>query len=1206
MDKEPKCPKCGAKMKIKTARSGPYIGKQFYGCSTYPACKGIINIDSQEVQQVETGDDSEQYQLTREFHAREFYKNYEVSFFQSVAATESVVESLLRKKNNANYKNYFSQWRLDYPSPEEHDTPNDKYENILALIEKILCRGTITLLSKKTEDELHNIFSVDKDTLTDFEFTDKFSLLLSGMARDEIEFDSNEEGQFYELLARAIPGGEISKWVIPQASLLSLIENNSDEVLQKGYRVDFLFHHPSLTSPKIFEVDGEQHKESKTEDEHRDKKLKEKGFDVHRFSAKKIREAPDSVIAEIKKILEPIIAFTKKKNPDNKGDQLIVAGRLIHQIQLTILRAMIVNQLRLDNQPSWKIFCDLKELDIFKKEQAELVVKLAINDFIELLDNTQKLYDAGLVIKEIDSVDLLLDNNIDSINIMFSSTYSGSKNYYISEFNLPFNISFHSLAISGTRFPIPDYKNLQYFLNYIFHKEDFWEGQVEAITRAFQGKDTVVLLPTGAGKSIAFQLASILLPGRAIIIEPIIALMNDQIDNLKSYGIDRVTAITSEIKSPEVKKKIINRFGHGDYLFAYMSPERLQSANFRESLSGLTTHTSISVIVIDEAHCVSEWSHDFRTAYLNSGRTARQYCKKDDHTPPILALTGTASLSVLKDVQRELVIDFESIITPKSFGRDELNFGIIIAPSSEKRSKLFKLISELLPKKFKKTQHRLLQPKGKETFSGLVFSMTVNGKYGVKQIADELKTKTGQECLIYSTTAPDGEDKRNWPKKKNESAYRFTSNQVSLMACTKAFGMGIDKPNIRYTIHYGLPASIESFYQEAGRAGRDRRKSYCYIILSNDNKEKNNELLNPATDIKKISDFVDSSMPNDDIKRLFYFHDIAFSGIESELDVVKKIIMEIGDLTKEQDITIMADGNPDAKEKAIHRLTIIGFLSDYTVKHGKMVSFQIRTTGAEKTELIKSYCDYVSTYLESRAKIEKDKAEKLNDLTYENFIVELTRLLITFIYEVIENQRRRAINEMLQIAEGETDSESIKRRILDYLETNEFKKDFDKILEDNKDDMEAAFEVAKKIIEANKTPRNSAKLRGQTARTLTDDPDQPILLFMRAMSEVFSNEQDIDVIKQNYDAFIDNIGKSVEDENRVHRMISWGLNKTCSVDGDSVFIDLYKEVTRIRRSGKTSNRNLLRLLVTDLPEEEAVLPTWDLISNLNSRASRII
>ncbi len=1079
MDKEPKCPKCGAEVKIKTARSGPYIGKQFYGCSTYPACRGIINIDSQEVQPVETGDDSEQYELAREFHAREFYKNCEVSFFQSVATTESVVESFLKNKNNAKYKNYFSQWRLDYPYPEEHDTPNDKYENILALIEKILCRGTITLLSKKTEDKLHNIFSVDENILTDFEFTDKFSLLLSGTAREEIEFDSNEEGQFYELLSKAVPGSEISKWVIPQASLLSLIENNSDERLQRGYRVDFLFHHPSLKSPKIFEVDGEQHKESEAEDEYRDNKLIENGFDVHRFSTKKIREKPDSVIAEIKKILEPITVFTKKKKPSNKGDQLIVAGRLIHQIQLTILQAMIVNQLHLDEQPSWKIFCDLKELDIFEKELAKLVVKLAINDFIELLDNTQKLYDADLVIKEIDSVDLPLnDNNIDSINIIFSSKFSGRKNYYISEFNLPFNIAFHSLATSGTRFPIPDHKNLQYFLNYIFHKEDFWEGQVEAITRAFQGEDTMILLPTGAGKSIAFQLASILLPGRAIVIEPILALINDQIDNLKSYGIDRVTAITSEIKSPEVKKKIINRFGRGDYLFGYMSPERFQTVDFRESLSGLTTHTSISVIVIDEAHCVSEWGHDFRTAYLNIGRTARQYCKSNNHVPPILALTGTASHSVLRDVQRELeIFDFESIITPKSFGRDELNFGIIIAPSSEKRSKLFTSISDVLPKKFRKSPDRLLQPQGKNTFSGLIFCPHVNGDYGVREIANEVGKKIGQECLIYSGSKPKKETDRNWTKKKNKTARRFKDNQCSLMACTKSFGMGIDKPNIRYTIHYGLPASIESFYQEAGRAGRDRQKSYCLIILSNDNADMNSELLDPSTDVKKISDFVNvkpwEKEYDDDVTRLLWFHANSFLGIKSEVDVVKEILEEIGDLRKKQKKKIMAGKNFKQKEKAIHRLTVIGFLDDYTVQHGSLGYFKVETTGADKTMLVSSYHNYVSGYLESRARIEKEKAEKLNHLEYESFIVELTRLLITFIYDVIESGRRRGINEMLQVAEGKTDSESIKRRILDYLETNEFSEDFERILLENSDDMEGAFQVAQDIIAAIATSRAS-------------------------------------------------------------------------------------------------------------------------------------
>src|SRR5690554_6848387 len=130
--------------------------------------------------------------------------------------------------------------------------------------------------------------------------------------------------------------------------------------------------------------------------------------------------------------------------------------------------------------------------------------------------------------------------------------------------------------------------------------------------------------------------------------------MEDQIDNLAMMGIDRCIAITSQIGNPQDRTRVLQLFGQGEYIFAFVSPERFQIDEFRESLRTLTVHTPIAMIVIDEAHCVSEWGHDFRTAYLNIGKTSREYCKSEEHIPPLLALTGTASRAVLKDVQREL------------------------------------------------------------------------------------------------------------------------------------------------------------------------------------------------------------------------------------------------------------------------------------------------------------------------------------------------------------------------------------------------------------------------------------------------------------------------------------------------------------------------------------------------------------------------
>jgi superfamily II DNA helicase RecQ len=171
-----------------------------------------------------------------------------------------------------------------------------------------------------------------------------------------------------------------------------------------------------------------------------------------------------------------------------------------------------------------------------------------------------------------------------------------------------------------------DTEVLKYFLRFLFRKQDFLEGQLETIQRILNGKDTIVLLPTGAGKSIAFQLAAFLLPGAAIAVDPIISLIHDQIDNLRRVGIDRVGSVTSDLRIQEDKRDAVARFGQGEYLLFYISPERFQMVDFRNALRETSMSRPIPLVAIDEAHCVSEWGHEFRTAYLNLGRIIREYC----------------------------------------------------------------------------------------------------------------------------------------------------------------------------------------------------------------------------------------------------------------------------------------------------------------------------------------------------------------------------------------------------------------------------------------------------------------------------------------------------------------------------------------------------------------------------------------------------
>jgi ATP-dependent DNA helicase RecQ len=307
----------------------------------------------------------------------------------------------------------------------------------------------------------------------------------------------------------------------------------------------------------------------------------------------------------------------------------------------------------------------------------------AIMGLVELLTRLSNLYEADFSVA---STSVVGGNDLEpTIHLIFQY---GQENleaqspiapaFYISDILFPGEIAAPTQSSYPATVAEPSKDDVRWFLNYLFRKDDFWEGQWETIKRTLQGKDSVVLLPTGSGKSLAFQLAALIRPGPCIAEDPIIALVDDQIDNLSSVGIDRSIGITSQIRSSNEREQVLDAFASGNYLFCYVAPERFQTKPFRERLRALTVMSPVSLIAVDEAHCVSVWGHDFRTSYLNLGRVAREYCSFDGTAPPLVALTGTASKIVLKDVQRDLgITDVDAVITPRSFDRPELRFSIL-------------------------------------------------------------------------------------------------------------------------------------------------------------------------------------------------------------------------------------------------------------------------------------------------------------------------------------------------------------------------------------------------------------------------------------------------------------------------------------------------------------------------------------------------
>ncbi|MFM7388660.1 MAG: ATP-dependent DNA helicase RecQ [Bacteroidota bacterium] len=307
--------------------------------------------------------------------------------------------------------------------------------------------------------------------------------------------------------------------------------------------------------------------------------------------------------------------------------------------------------------------------------------------------------------------------------------------------------------------------------------EDFRPSQIPIIEDAVAGKDVIALLPTGGGKSICFQVPGLSKGNLTVVVSPLIALMEDQVRNLKSRNV-RAIALSSAVSARDIER-FINNAAVGAYDFLYVSPERLQTPLFLERFNQMP----VGLLVVDEAHCISEWGHDFRPAYRNIQRLR-------DLRPeiPIVALTATATLEVVNDISEQLSLKNPSVHS-SSFYRNNLTYEVINTPN--------------------KLASILAYCNGKSDLCGIVYCST---RKAVKELAKVFYANKIPAAIYHGGMSPE---------ERSHSLSLWMQGTVGVMIATNAFGMGIDKPNVRYVLHYDFPDNLEAYVQEAGRGGRD-------------------------------------------------------------------------------------------------------------------------------------------------------------------------------------------------------------------------------------------------------------------------------------------------------------------------------------------------------------------------------------------------
>lgn len=840
--------------------------------------------------------------------------------------------------------------------------------------------------------------------------------------------------------------------------------------------------------------------------------------------------------------------------------------KTIARIQKTLVEALICDRLAILNN-CWNIVII---------EDGTNVAQLAIDDFVEMHNHLVAMTEeySYETLPEIkisnpenadvnEQYDLIIDVSVDKYsepeNVTFSKYKANNNNYFIvrsSKTIIEERFLYTTERIKYKPFVEKNDKgiyevdeeqayHLRYFLNNIFRKEDFRPGQLPILSRALQLKSVIGLLPTGGGKSLTYQLAAMLQPAITLVVDPLKGLMKDQFDGLLKVGIDCIDYINGDLNAQE-KEIRQDALTNSQTQIMFLSPERLCIHRFREVLRSMReSEVYFAYGVIDEVHCVSEWGHDFRLAYLHLGRNLYNYVlpkevEGEDNHISLFGLTATASFDVLADVERELSgrlsysLDDDATVRYENTNRLELQYNVykVDANDIEKSKYVDALKEQCLIDVINDSTKKIVEIQNEESIEfikdrfvereNIMEDDVIRDIYDTNLDVDVEsnwynKANTDTASIVFCLLA-------NRNKKSNVhnsvptvvSALRdnglnsissyyggasidgqddFISGISNMMVATKAFGMGIDKPNVRMTFHLNYPGSLESFVQEAGRAGRDKKMALATIMYSPNKfwvkNVKTNEWQQFSADYTNNKYFYDSNFLGEEFE--LYVMELLmnnlhvqisneeFSGVDSpKFGNSNGIIQYIERYEKgsvltyyisyEEDEEVLDRYNKylssrkmpvfstrnaqnlkndrgysyindygfaiykDAIQKAIYRMCVIGLIDDFTEDYSKR-TFRVTTICQDNSKYLEFLRLYYRKYYSSE-RVDTMMNEVKTLAQREGIIMACLRHLTSFVYRSIADKRARGILDMEQFCNMAISSDK------DWKETNEDLKDF--------------------------------------------------------------------------------------------------------------------------------------------------------------------